>query len=192
MDMLLAAAQHRERCLFGRASRDEVNGMDGTALADSFNTPDSLLQSKRRPWQLEVDDQAAAAMQVQSLAGRIRRQQQSCVAVGEALNCCAALRRRHPAMQLNRVEVGEALGEANERVAILGENECRLRRSPKQRPQRAQLALGSCRVFRQPQELCQHPSLERGVLQARRGQLGRRLIVGIAGHEGQRGLDDGR
>ena len=61
----------------------QVHGVDASRLTDALDAADSLLEAKRRPWQLEVDHKAAAMLKVEPLAGGIGGEEQPRGAVGE-------------------------------------------------------------------------------------------------------------
>src|SRR5262245_7940036 len=53
------------------ARRNEMEGMNRVPLSDAIHAADALLEAHRIPWKLDVDDQAAALVQVQPFTGRV-------------------------------------------------------------------------------------------------------------------------
>jgi len=51
---------------------DQLHGVHAAALAETIDPSDALLDTKRRPRQLEVHNQSAAVMKIQAFARRIR------------------------------------------------------------------------------------------------------------------------
>ena len=62
----------------------EVPHADLPRLADAVHPPDALRQRRRRPRQVEMDDEPAPRLQVQSFRGRIRRNEDACIATRES------------------------------------------------------------------------------------------------------------
>src|SRR5918993_145861 len=94
--------------------------MDGPALADSIDTSDPLLETRRVPWQLVVHDEATLAVQVQPFRGGIGGQQQSAVLV-ELRRHARALARGQAALRVPRGR--RPRREVDQRVAVLGEDD---------------------------------------------------------------------
>jgi hypothetical protein len=80
-----------------------VNGVDAAGLSDPFDTTDSLFETKRRPWQLEVDHQPATLLKVEPFAGGIRGEEKPCIAPGESAQILATLSRRQTTVQRYRL-----------------------------------------------------------------------------------------
>ena len=116
--VLAAGYQPSDRGFFARASRQQVHGVHAPVLTDSVDASDALLQAHRCPRQLEIHNQAAAALQVQSLARRVGGQQQRCSASREPRCDVLTLRRCQAAVQQERGIPRECIGERAERVAV--------------------------------------------------------------------------
>src|SRR5688572_13736576 len=100
--------------------------MDSPRLADAIDPACTLLETKRRPRQLEVDHKPAAVMKVQPFACGISREQQPRGAAGEAAQRLGALVRPKAAVQLHRVDPRQRGCDLLKRVAIFGEYNRRL------------------------------------------------------------------
>ncbi len=70
-----------------------------TRLANAIDTADSLLEPRRIPRQLEIDDPSAAMVQVQPFASRIGRQKNPTPAVGEIVDRRTAFVAREASVQ---------------------------------------------------------------------------------------------
>src|SRR5206468_6714841 len=64
---------------------DQVNGVHRSSLADAIDPRDWLFEPDRIPRQLEVDDGSGDLMEVEALAGRIRRQENCAPATCECV-----------------------------------------------------------------------------------------------------------
>ena len=62
-----------EHGAFDRVRVKQPDRMYGASLSKAIDTANALFESQRIPRQLDIDDQPAAMMQVQSFAGRIGR-----------------------------------------------------------------------------------------------------------------------
>ena len=76
-------AESGEQALFAGAGRDQVKRVHGVALPDAIDAANALLEAHRVPGQLQIDDQSAPLMQVESFRCRIRREQQPALAGSE-------------------------------------------------------------------------------------------------------------
>jgi len=63
--------------LFGGVARDQRHRMHGPLLPDSIDASDPLLEARRIPWQLVVDDEPAPAVKVEPLRRGVGCQEQS-------------------------------------------------------------------------------------------------------------------
>jgi hypothetical protein len=54
-----------------RAGANQMKCVYRASLSDAVDTADTLLQSHGIPWQLQIDDDAAALMQVETFARRV-------------------------------------------------------------------------------------------------------------------------
>ena len=60
---------------FHRARLQEMDGVNASLLSQAVDATHPLLEAKRIPGQLQVDDQSAPSMEVQALAGGVGGQQ---------------------------------------------------------------------------------------------------------------------
>ena len=67
----------------GGVASDHVNRVHAPRLPDPIIATDALLEPDRVPRKLQVDHQAAAAVQIEAFRRRIRRKQHSGTPVGE-------------------------------------------------------------------------------------------------------------
>ena len=114
--------------------------MHAARLPEAIDTADALLEAERRPWQLEVHDEPAAVMEIETFARCVGREKHHRFARRETAQRIEAFASTEPAMQLQRRDVRELRGQMVKRVAVLGEDNYGLARTPDQSPQRAQLA----------------------------------------------------
>ena len=63
--------RRRKYARLASARRDEMEGVNRAPLADAIHAADALLEAHRIPRKLDVDDEAAALVQVQPLTGRV-------------------------------------------------------------------------------------------------------------------------
>ena len=127
-----------EHSRFAGVSRDEMDGVNRADLADAIDAADSLFEPHRIPRQLEIDDEPAAVVQVQPLAGRVGRQQNPAPAVGEVVERRAPFVARQAAVQ-HQHRLPKRRAEMEQRVAEFGEDHDRLRDTPEQPPERRHL-----------------------------------------------------
>jgi hypothetical protein len=100
-----ASHEHRHRFILAGAGRKQVHGVDGPRLSQTFDSPDALLETDRRPRQLEIDHQSAALVEVQSFAGGVGREEQARAAGDELLQHFVPFGGRHPAVKQHGREV---------------------------------------------------------------------------------------
>jgi hypothetical protein len=62
-----AMVKARKNCGFSGTVREEMNRMHSPRLSEPVDPADALFQPNGVPWELEVYDEAAARLQVQSL-----------------------------------------------------------------------------------------------------------------------------
>ena len=95
-------------------------------LPQTIHAPDALLQAVRAPGPLERDDHAGPPLQVQALAGDVRRQQHRRVSIEEPSQQAPAFHRVETAVQHHDRGYGLHVREAGfERVAELAEHDDR-------------------------------------------------------------------
>ena len=110
-----------------------MHRVHGPVLADPVDAADALLEPDWRPWQLQVDDQAAALLEIQAFACGIRGQEHLHGSRREALEHLPTLRGAQAAVELHAVaKSASAALSVNERVAIFGEDDRRLARAAQQ------------------------------------------------------------
>ena len=73
--------------------------MNGAVLADSVDAADALLEPHRIPRELKIDQQPAAAMQVQAFGAGIGGEQERAPAAHEVVDCRGALGSGEAAVQ---------------------------------------------------------------------------------------------
>jgi hypothetical protein len=118
-----ARRQRAEHRRLARRVRNEMKRVHRPALSDAIDAADSLLESHRVPWQLEVDDDTTRALQVQAFTRSVRGEQHGRAAIekrrerGPSCIACEA------AVENGAVDV-EQPAQVEERVAILGEDNC--------------------------------------------------------------------
>ena len=92
-------------------------------LSDSVDTTGALFEAHRIPGQLQIDDDSAVLMEVQSFAGGIGRQEKPPAAGREVTNRRSSFFPRKSTMK-GRTRLLEAVADVKQRVAILRENNC--------------------------------------------------------------------
>src|SRR5881394_2620649 len=131
-----------EHALLDRARMKQSDRVNDLLLPDPIDTADALLEPQRIPWQLDIDDQPALMMKIQSFAGGIGGGEHVEVAT------VASVKRRstHIAGDAQRDTRGV------EGVAILGEDDRGLAQPIEQPRQAANLraAFAPLRQFDQP------------------------------------------
>src|SRR5262245_18278855 len=99
--------------------------VDSAELTDAIDAANPLAEPHRIPWQFEVRDDAAGAVEVESLAGGVGGDEQWLRAAAEAIERSGSLCTRQPAMQ-DRGISGEGRLQVKRRVAVLREDDERL------------------------------------------------------------------
>ena len=79
-----------------------MKGMYGPRLADAIDATGALLQAHRVPRQLEVDHRPARAVQVEPLAGGVRREEDRSRLQGKCRERSFALVPGHASMEYQR------------------------------------------------------------------------------------------
>ena len=69
--------------MLARASRDEVERVNGPALTDSVHPADALFETHRIPREFQIDDNPARALQIEPFACRISGQENRALACRE-------------------------------------------------------------------------------------------------------------
>ena len=82
----LSQPQALEHAFLHRARMKQPDRVDAPLLAEPIDAADALLEAQRIPWQLQIDDEPAAVMQVQSLTSGIGGDQHVEIAAIERLN----------------------------------------------------------------------------------------------------------
>ena len=100
--------------------------MNCSGLAYPVDATDALLDARRRPRQLEMNNEPASPLKIESFARCIGGQQYSRSAGRECVNGGGALRGGQAAVQLTRAECPQFVLESSQGVAILGEDDRRL------------------------------------------------------------------
>ena len=85
--------------LLERLPVQQLNGVDAPLLPEAIDASDPLLERQRVPWQLEVHDQTAARLQVQTLTGGVGRHQCPRAALRECGELVSALGGRESAVE---------------------------------------------------------------------------------------------
>ena len=158
-----------------------ANRVHDASLPKPIDAANTLLEPQRIPRQLDIDDQPAAMMQVQSLAGRIGRDEHvgaTCVEridrVAPHVGCEPPVNGDDPLRRR-----AEAVDDGIERVAVFGEHDDRLARDGEQSMQAPNLRTGSAARCQCDQAL-DGAALFRGVVQSWRSQHRIRFcIVGV-------------
>ena len=169
----------------------EVNGVDTAGLSKPINPANPLLEAPWHPWQLHVEDDPAALMQVESFASGVGRNEHSDSAAVEGRDRLAALSFGHAAMKgSNRHRVSQCSHHDLDHVAVLAEHEKRLRGSAEQSPDEADFRRSNCRQRRERSEVLQPAHFGRHVTQSRgcKEHVARGFIVRIALVPGQKRL----
>jgi hypothetical protein len=123
-----ALAQARKQLFLARPGSHQVKRMDRAPLADSIDTADPLLEPHRVPRQFQIDDDAAGLMEIEPLAGSIRSEKNSAIALRERPKHRGSVVAREAAVQNGRRLV-ERAGNVREGVPIFGKDDERIRRS---------------------------------------------------------------
>src|SRR6187549_1732687 len=100
--------------------------MNCSGLTDPVDPTDALLDPRRRPRQLEMNNEPAPLLKIESFARSISGQQNSRPAGRECVNGRGALRGCQAAVQLASAECHQFVLERSQGVAILGEDDGRL------------------------------------------------------------------
>ncbi len=142
--------------------------MNAAALSEAIDAAGPLLQAHRRPGELEVDDEAAALVQIEALGCRIGGEQQS-AGTNERPQHVASFARCHAAMEHQRRCRGRKRSRhPRQRVAILGEDDCGFAHSAKQSSEPVDLRFRSCRFAGGRGDLTEERPFERNIRQPAR------------------------
>ena len=120
-----AAEQGLKDQLFGRIRGDQGDFVYPATLPDAVDAATPLMQPRRRPWQLVMDDKTAGVMQIQPFRGCVRRHHHGSSL--RKLPCrCNALVGGEAAVQQHHTSPNcrEALAQPQRRVAVLGKDDC--------------------------------------------------------------------
>ena len=166
-----ARHQHRDRRFFARAGGEQMHSVNAPRLSEAFNASNPLLQTYRRPRQLEVDHQPASVMKVETFAGCVGGEQQASVAADELRQDLLPLAGRHSPVQLHGRQVAQVVRELMKRVAVLGEHNGWFARTPEQTADRADLGFLCLRLQRQPKDLLEPSPFFVQIRQSGRAQL---------------------
>src|SRR5436190_7302641 len=97
-----------EHALLDRARMKQSDRVNDLLLPDPIDTADALLEPQRIPWQLDIDDQPALMMKIQSFAGGIGGGEHVEVAIVERVNRRSTHIGRHAAMNGADAAAGDA------------------------------------------------------------------------------------
>src|SRR5687768_2994456 len=114
--------------------------MNRSCLPDAIDASDTLLNTGWRPRHLEMHDEPAPLLKVQSLAGRVGGEQHLRRAGGEGVNNLGPFGGGETSMQLTGGETCQLASECGQRVPILGEDDRGLVRAAQQACERMDLA----------------------------------------------------
>src|SRR5580704_5344864 len=164
--------------------------MDGPALADTVDSSDSLFETHRVPWQLEVDHDPAPLVQVQPLASRVGGEKEPAAAADELIEGGGPFLARQAAVQDCRRPLQHGV-EMQQRVAIFRENDDWLSDAIQEAGDRRELRFVSDRRARSLRQLEEHASLTCFIPEREISGPPRRLIVRIelAAWIGQRQIE---
>ena len=143
-DPLDAPHQSGQHPAFRRPRGIEMDGMNGSCLAEAVHAPDALFEADRIPRQLEVDDQPAVALKVQALGPRVGGEEQIGAAGREGLDREAAFVTTQATVKQDRAPEtadGRVRLEPHQRVAVFGKHDERLAHASQQPSQRRNLPL---------------------------------------------------
>jgi hypothetical protein len=143
-----------------------VNRVHPPGLADPIDSAGSLLQPERRPRQLEVYDEAASMVKIETLAGGVGREQQPHRTGGELSQGVRSLSRRQATVKTHERDARQRRRDVLERVAVFRKHDCRFSGSGNEPPQRSQLALGASRVVGQGQDAGEMSAFLAGIAQS--------------------------
>ena len=159
----------------GAVARNEVKYVDRPALTDPVDPADALLQAHGIPWQLEVDDETARALKIQSFRGGIGCEEKARAASRELVDGGRAFVATHSAMQ-RQTRKAERRSHVLQRVPVFGEDNRRLADALEQAREGVDLRF----VPRGPGSHIEHrpqkPALVGGIVQGEKRRPGRRLV----------------
>ena len=115
LDPLAPFIETHDHRFLARPCSHELHGMHPAALAKTIDAADPLLETQRRPWQLEVHDEPATVMEIEAFAGGVGRQKNRRFARRETAQHISALARAETTVELQRPEIPELVpyyGEA--------------------------------------------------------------------------------
>jgi hypothetical protein len=101
-DLINAPGKSGKDGAFSRVSGKQIDGMNNVPLTEAIHPPDALLEPDRIPGQLEIDYQAAAALQVQAFGACVGSQEHVGGPLVERLNSTAAFVSSKASMKENR------------------------------------------------------------------------------------------
>jgi hypothetical protein len=133
-----ARTQTSKQTHFAGAGGNQVERVDGAALTDAIDTADALLDAHRIPRELEVDDEPAVMVKVETLRCRVGCQQQPERIAGERREHGCSLVARQAAVK-HEGRVWERLADMLKRVPVLGEHHSRLTGAAQQSVERRYL-----------------------------------------------------
>ena len=155
--------------------------VNSSALAEAVDAADPLFEPHRIPRELEVDDNPARVMEVQSFAACVCGEEHGLPAADEVGDRRRTLLAREPAVQQRRRPAERPL-QMLERVAIFGEHDGGFADTAKQPDERGSLRLTPCRCARGGGDLLEQQTLARRIAQRQRGEVRRfisRFCLGI-------------
>ena len=157
-------------------------------LSQPVDAADALLQALRCPGELQIDDETATVVEIESFACGVRCEEQRRVARRELPKNVQALARGKATVQLQWCEAGKRSGEMMQRVAVLGEHQDRLTRAVDLAPDRIKLALVQRCGPSELRHLLKPSTFFESVAKAGEAELLARFIVRVALDEGERQL----
>ena len=169
-----------EDALFDGLRMEQADRVHGTALAESIDPADALLEPQRIPRQLEIDHDAAAMMKIEALTRGVGGDQHINRALVERVDGGSAEIGRHTAVNRGcSPRRGQRLQHRVEAVAVFGEDHHRFAKSLEQARDPEDLRAARA-LPRQPNQSFKAGALFGRVLQARRRQCHRRLhAIGV-------------
>jgi hypothetical protein len=123
-DVGLCAADARpqavHQCCLGPVACDEVERVHDPALAKTVDAAEPLLEARRIPRQLEVDDASTAVMEVQALTACVGGKQQGRSSCRKPIDRGLALGSTEPTVKEHGIAPERSL-HMEQRVAVFGE-----------------------------------------------------------------------
>jgi hypothetical protein len=164
-----ALGEAREDVRLCRSDCQQVDGVHHALLPDPVDAADALFEAHGIPGQFEVDDDTAAFLEVQPLAGRIGREQHTRPAAVEETDCGRAFEPVHRTVKDNRVAPYDA-SKRFKRVAVLGKDDCGFTHASQEGGKYPLLRVVPGGERRSIREETEHAAFLAPIVQARRAQ----------------------